>query len=279
LKVRVGAGAAEAVVDLACPVSLAIAVDFTGGGPRLFGAPPPAARALAVDGFTGSVSAGASCNCSTYAFTPHCDGTHTECAAHLTEEALDAYRVVPPGLLRAQLVSVTPESAATAAAASEGSDPVPRAGDRLVTRRALAAGLAEVDAHALDAAARALVIRTLPNPAAKRARDYGAELAPYLSREAAGWLVERGIEHLIVDLPSIDRIQDEGRLTCHRIFFGLPPAARSLGLATRAHCTVTELAFVPDEALDGDYLLELQVPALGGDAVPSRPLLYRLAPP
>jgi len=27
---------------------------------------------------------------------------------------------------------------------------------------------------------------------------------------------------------------------------------------------------------DGAYLLELQVPALSGDAVPSRPLLYRL---
>jgi hypothetical protein len=25
---------------------------------------------------------------------------------------------------------------------------------------------------------------------------------------------------------------------------------------------------------DGPYLLEIQVPAIGGDAVPSRPLLY-----
>ncbi len=34
---------------------------------------------------------------------------------------------------------------------------------------------------------------------------------------------------------------------------------------------------MPDELPDGLYLLELQVPALGGDAVPSRPLLYPLA--
>jgi hypothetical protein len=39
---------------------------------------------------------------------------------------------------------------------------------------------------------------------------------------------------------------------------------------------VTELAFIPDTLIDGAYLLELQVPALSGDAVPSRPLLYAL---
>jgi hypothetical protein len=34
---------------------------------------------------------------------------------------------------------------------------------------------------------------------------------------------------------------------------------------------------MPEELTDGAYLLELQAPALGGDAVPSRPLLYRFA--
>jgi hypothetical protein len=82
--------------------------------------------------------------------------------------------------------------------------------------------------------------------------------------------------HLVVDLPSIDRAQDEGRLTAHRIFFGLPPAVTQLSAATRATATVTELAYIPESVADGPYLLELQVPALGGDAVPSRPLLYRL---
>ena len=36
---------------------------------------------------------------------------------------------------------------------------------------------------------------------------------------------------------------------------------------------------MPDTLADGAYLLELQVPALGGDAVPSRPLLYALETP
>ena len=78
-------------------------------------------------------------------------------------------------------------------------------------------------------------------------------------------------------MPSIDRAHDEGRLTAHRIFFGLPRQSVELAAAARPEATLTELAFIPDELTDGPYLLELQAPALGGDAVPSRPLLYRFA--
>jgi hypothetical protein len=124
---------------------------------------------------------------------------------------------------------------------------------------------------------RALIIRTLPNQPDKQYRNYSDSTPPYLSREAAELLIERGIEHLVVDLPSIDRAHDEGRLTAHRIFFGLPPGSTTLAKATRPRATVTELAYIPDTARDGPYLLELQVPALGGDAVPSRPLLYSLS--
>lgn len=263
--IRVGARDVE--VDLDRPVSLAIEVAFAGGGPRVFGAPRAAARPMAVPGFAGRVAAGASANCSVLTLTPHCDGTHTECAGHLTLEPLDAFRVAPAGLAPAALVTVTPEGARLA---SETSDPPPRAQDRLVTRRALEA------AWPCGLEARALVIRTLPNGLDKRGQDYSAVSAPYLSREAARLLVERGIDHLVVDLPSIDRLEDEGRLTAHRVFFGLPPGARDLASARRAHCTVTELAYVPDSAKDGAYLLELQVPAIAGDAVPSRPLLYAM---
>ena len=91
--------------------------------------------------------------------------------------------------------------------------------------------------------------------------------------------MSRGVLHLVVDVPSIDRAHDEGRLTAHRLFFGLPPAAVQLAAATRPAATITELAFVPDSLADGAYLLELQVPALSGDAVPSRPLLYAVTDP
>jgi kynurenine formamidase len=123
---------------------------------------------------------------------------------------------------------------------------------------------------------RAVVIRTLPNDTDKIRRDYTGSNPPYLSREAAEFLVARGIEHLVVDLPSIDRAHDEGRLTAHRIFFGLPGGATSLARAIRSRSTVTELAYIPTQVADGAYFLEIQVPAIGGDAVPSRPLLYPL---
>ena len=122
-------------------------------------------------------------------------------------------------------------------------------------------------------------MRTLPNPTNKRTRDYRGHPPPYLSREAAQLLVERGIEHLVIDVPSLDRAHDEGRLSAHRTFFGLPRGTTALAGVTRPHATVTELAFVPDTLADGAYLLELQIPALGGDAVPSRPLLYALERP
>jgi kynurenine formamidase len=269
-------GNIEVRVDLANPVSLAIDLDFAQAQPRHFGAPPATSRPFAVPGFSGSVAHGASCNCQTLTLTPHCNGTHTECVGHLTREPVDAHRVAPLGLLPALLVSIEPVDAKTS---TETTDPGPHAGDQLITRQALEASwLAAVPPRAPDhLEPRALVIRTLPNTLAKRHQDYSDSTPPYLTREAANLLVERGIEHLVVDLPSIDRSHDEGRLSAHRIFFGLPPGSTTLAQATRAHATVTELAYIPDTVADGPYLLELQVPALGGDAVPSRPLLYRLA--
>jgi arylformamidase len=286
-------------IDLTRPISLAIDLDFSDQQPRHFGAPQATSRPFAVPGFSGSVEHGASCNCQTLTLIPHCNGTHTECVGHLTREPLDAHRVAPFGLMPALLVTIEPVEARSS---DESTDPTPHPDDQLITRHALekswrdatAAGNGMTAAQGAGAAGtgaatavtasrttpahfepRALIIRTLPNPLDKQHRDYSDSTPPYLSREAAELLIERGIEHLVVDLPSIDRAHDEGRLTAHRILFGLPPGSTALAQATRARATITELAYIPNSATDGLYLLELQVPALGGDAVPSRPLLYR----
>ena len=269
MQARVAVDGREVCIDLAHPEDLALALDFAGPQPRHFGAPRASSRPFETPGFRGSVARGASCNCELITLIPHCNGTHTECAGHLTRERLDAYKVAPAGLTPALLVSVRPEPAA---AAQESTLPPPQDSDLLITRRALA-GAAQRE---LPFAPRALIIRTLPNTPDKRVRDYTTLTPAYLSQEAAQWLVGRDILHLVVDVPSIDRAHDEGRLTAHRIFFGLPAGAAQLGAATRASATVTELAFIPDTVPDGPCLLELQVPPLSGDAVPSRPLLYRL---
>lgn len=260
----------ELRVDLAQPFDLSVELDFHGPQARHFGAPRARSQPYSSAGFPGSVASGASCNCESMTLIPHCNGTHTECAGHLTVEPLHAHRIVPRRLLSALLVSVAPVAADQTA---EGSDPAPRAGDTLVTRGALQSAWPAK----LPFEPRALVIRTLPNDPGKRTRDYTDATAPYLTREAAQYLVARDIEHLVVDLPSIDRAHDDGRLTAHRLFFGLPAAETALATAARRRCTVTELAYIPDAAVDGPYLLELQVPAINGDAVPSRPLLWGVA--
>jgi arylformamidase len=252
-------------------VSLAIAVDFSGAGPRHFGAPAPVSKPWAVGTFSGNVATGASANCSTLTLIPHCQMTHTECVAHLTREAGDAWRVVPRGLLPAVVVSVSPEPARET---SESTDPQPWGTDTLITRRRLRAAWPMM--RMVDPVAA--IIRTLPNDAGKRTRDYSEVVPPYLTREAVEWLVEKRIEHLVLDLPSLDRTHDEGHLVGHRIFFGLPPGSTARGDAARSRATVTELAFIPDEVHDGPCILSLAVPAIGGDAVPSQPIVYPLAP-
>ncbi len=280
-------------IDLSQGIDIAIALDFSAPQPRHFGAPAATSRPFSVPGFSGRVGTGASCNCDIVTLIPHCNGTHTECVGHLTNERLDALRIVPIDLLAALVVSVTPVDAASS---PESSEPAPLAGDRLITRESLESAFARSQRSAqLHAASRsqrnaptagkppggwpaqALVIRTLPNEPSKVSRDYSERVPPYLSRAAAEWLIEQRIEHLIVDLPSIDRTHDQGRLSAHRVFFGLPPHSRQLDQAQRRTATITELAYIPDSVADGAYLLQIQLPALAGDAVPSRPVLYRVS--
>jgi arylformamidase len=254
-------------VDLAHPHDLAISVDFDGGGPRWFESPTAHSEPLASGSFVGQVRRGGSCNCSTISLTPHCDGTHTESAGHVTRESVDVRRVVPDRLLPALLLSVTPTPAA---ANGEGSRPMPVVGDLLITR----AALEQAWPATIPYAPVALIVRTLPNPPSKRARDYRAAPAPFLSLPAATLLVGRGIEHLVLDVPSADRASDQGLLSAHREFFGLAAGESARAAVRRPQCTITELAYIDDSVRDGAYLLALQFPALAGDALPSRPLLY-----
>lgn len=267
---RIPVDGREVSVDLTRPVDLALELDFAGPQPRHFGAPRASSRPFETPGFgfKGSVERGSSCNCDLITLVPHCNGTHTEAVGHLTRERLDAYRVAPRGLVPSLLLSVTPEPAG-----GEDSEPRPQPGDLLITQRALERSWPASPPFA----PRALVIRTLPNTPDKRARDYTAQTPPYLSQQAAHMLLSRGILHLVVDVPSIDRAHDQGRLTAHRIFFGLPRGLVRLAAAVRPNATITELAYIPDTLPDGAGLLQLQVPALSGDAVPSRPLFYPLA--
>lgn len=116
-----------------------------------------------------------------------------------------------------------------------------------------------------------MIVRTLPNPEEKSGWHYGiGHKAAFFTIEAARFIRDLAVQHLIVDLPSIDRPQDEGKLTVHRIFWEITLGSHQLGRKDTSQRTVTELAFIPNEAEDGLYLLNLGLPRFKSDAAPSR---------
>ena len=251
---------------------ISIPLAFDAPQPNFFGAPQAASHPLTAGSFVGDVRRGGSCNCATYTVTPHCNGTHTECVGHISHQRIAIRDVAIPVHAIARLITL---AAVQASETSESTEPKPKRGDLVITREALEASLG----HESLRGAQALIVRTSPNDTSKLQRNYGpAEPPPYFSAEFMRAIVSQGIEHLIVDLPSIDRAEDEGRLTAHRIFFGLPAGSTDASQAMRPQATVTELAYVDDAIRDGWYLLNLQVASFVADAAPSRPLLLPLLP-
>lgn len=229
---------------------VAIPLTFDGSGPRAFGTDAATAVPLAVGEFTGRVDNGASCNASVLHVTPHGNGTHTETVAHLAADGPAVPALLNGGWMPAWLASV-------------------EAGCGAIEADALAPALDRARA----AGASALLVRTRPNTAEKLTREYpGAATPPWFTEGAARAVADANIEHWLVDLPSLDRMDDTS-LPAHRAFFGLPGGARSARAARRRFCTVTEMIYVADELADGLYLLDLQVPRWALEAVPSRPLL------
>lgn len=252
---------------LGIATSLARTLDFAAPHPRAFGAPAATSTPFVVGGFNGEVARGASCNCRSISLVPHCNGTHTESAAHLTIEPLQLGDVVPLAPLPALLLSVAPVNADKT---TETADPPPRPGDRLVTAASIEAAWRAAPSSPF-AAPRLLVLRT--------GGIEDREEPAFLTLEAMRLLVARGIEHLVVDLPSVDRGDDQGRLGAHRVFFGLPPGSTHLAEARRPHATITEFALIPRSCGDGHCAVQLQLAPWTGDAVPSRPIHFELAAP
>jgi arylformamidase len=257
------------VANLADPLRIAIPLDFDGAQPNHFGAPRAHAAPLSQGRWVGEVLAGGTVNCAAISLVPHCNGTHTECVGHLTEDRVCINDVLCGGLHLARVVTVRPTRVDQT---DETGDPLSAGDEWVITARAIASALEHGTSDA-----KALVIRSLPNDAGKLNRRYeGEAAAPYFTLEAAQLLVRAGIDHVVCDVPSLDRAHDQGRLQAHRAFFGLDAPSRRAADARRAHATVTELAWIAPTIRDGEYLLDLQIPAFMSEAAPSRPVLYPL---
>lgn len=248
MNIRLTIGTQNFWLNLSQPRSLVIPVAFEGERLSAFGAPPPERKAYAAGSFIGDVAQGGSCNCEVYTLNPHCCGTHTECIGHITADPIFVHEVLEDTLIPATVITILPEKQTN--------------GDVVITRESLECRVASGEFL------KSLIIRTLPNDTSKRTQNYdGTTMPPYFSAEAMEYIVSLNVKHLLVDFPSIDRLDDGGKLLNHRIFWRDAPKR-----------TVTELIYVPETVKDGHYLLNLQIAPFMADVAPSRPILYEITP-
>lgn len=196
----------------------------------------------------GDIQKGGSVNFRTVTFNPHGNGTHTECVGHISKEFFTINRSLQRFMFLAELITLLPEQLDN--------------GDFVIT----------VDHFKTligDARPEALIIRTLGNGTGKLSMNYSNTNPPYIQKEAIEYLNSIGVEHLLIDMPSIDKEVDGGKLEAHHAFWNYPADAQ-------LQKTVTELIYVPNEVRDGSYLLNLQIAPFENDASPSKPVLYRI---
>lgn len=234
--------------DLSKPMDISIPLEAGMETVNCFYAPVMETYPVVAGSFIGSTAQGGPVNFLNIKLNPHGNGTHTECVGHIAKESYSLNQSLKKFHYIAKLISVYPEQTA--------------AGDRVIFRKHLEGAI-------LPGEVEAVVIRSLPNDPGKCHRHYSGTNPPYLHHEAADYLVACGVEHLLIDLPSVDREEDAGLLLAHKAFWQYPGAVRE-------QCTITELIYVPDAIRDGVYLLNIQTASFEIDVSPSKPVLYAI---
>ena len=262
MKAEVEIGNKKYTVDFSKGIDISIPLNFNGDQPNTYGVEKATSKPYQEGQFIGDTRKGGPCNFETYSFTPHCNGTHTECIGHITNKRISILSSLKEEMIPATLVSVTPKSTI------ENYTPMLNKEDLVITKEDLKIQLKGVNIELL----KGIIIRTLPNSEEKKIRDYMKETPAFFSIDAMEYLVSLGVKHLLVDTPSVDRLFDDGHLSAHNIFW--ETKGKELNPNTQ-NKTITEMIFVPSYLKDGSYLLNLQIPAFVSDAAPSRPVIYK----
>ena len=76
-------------VDFSKGIDISIPLNFNGEQPNTYGVDRATSKPFQNGEFIGDTRKGGPCNFETYSFTPHCNGTHTECIGHITDERID----------------------------------------------------------------------------------------------------------------------------------------------------------------------------------------------
>ena len=234
-------------IDLSQPLDISIPLKGDATNVNAWYIGPPKIAPQIVDGDSISVAEGASVNFNTITFNPHAHGTHTETVGHITKEKYSINKLLKQFFFLAEVVTVAPEK---------------RGEDYVISKKQLQFNLGNKKREAL-------VIRTLPNTSQKKSRQYSNTNPVYLMEDAAVYLRLKGIKHLLIDLPSVDKEQDGGELLAHNAFW-------NTNIQLRLDATITEFIYVSNKIEDGCYMLNLQIAPFENDATPSKPILYKL---
>jgi kynurenine formamidase len=240
-------------IDLSKHIDISIPLSNTDANPIAWYIEKPTIEPVKFGNWIGKVSEGSSTNFNNIFFNPHGHGTHTECLGHITREFYSINQCLKQFFFTAELISIDPESIN---------------GDKIITKEQIEKGLSGKTPDAI-------IIRTLPNLDSKKHKNYSKTNPPYLLEEAATFIRESGIKHLLIDLPSVDREEDEGRLLAHKAFWNVKDV-NNLNEDARLDCTITEMIFVNDSVKDGSYILNLQMAPFENDASPCKPVLFKI---
>ena len=243
-------------IDLSKPIDISLPLSNTDANPIAWYIEKPVIEPVTFENWIGKVSEGSSTNFNNIFFNPHGHGTHTECLGHITTEFYSINQCLKQFFFMAEVVSIQPEK---------------KNNDFVITKNQIVETLHCNVSTTIDA----LIIRTIPNITDKKSKNYSHTNPPYLLEEAAIFIREIGIKHLLIDLPSVDREEDEGKLLSHKAFWNVKNTT-ILNEDARLDCTITELIYVENSVSDGTYLLNLQIASFENDASPSKPVLYCL---
>lgn len=213
--------------------------------PRCFYLPYPKYEPFRIGSFVGSIAEGGVANCMVVTVAPHGAGTHTECIGHIAKGDYSISDILTDSFFLGYYSSV--------AVMSDGEDTVVSHSEILEILLKLPKG---TTALALNVAGNYTNDNSGTNPA-------------YFLPETMEMIVNSGIEHLIVNIPSIDKEEDGGILASHHTFWNYKRAG-----SPRYEATITELANFPEDLESGRYMVEIQIAPIHSDASPSRIFLY-----
>lgn len=258
-------------INVSNPIDISIPLAFDQPQPNIFNVSPAISTAYQDEHFVGDTRRGGSCNFENLVLNPHCNGTHTECVGHITNERISVQECLQDAFVLAELISVVPENALET---TETYSVELNETDFLITKKSIENSLSNHQSPIINH--QSLIIRTIPNDESKKSRNYSENPPPFFTLEAMNYIVELGVKHLLVDVPSLERLNDAGKLANHRIFWNVEMGKFETNEFTRKNQTITEMIYVPNEISDGEYFLNLQIAPFVSDASPSRPLFFRI---